>query len=539
MGRKMVVKSIATAENRMTNIKENGRDSRSIVKQHASEELIFALVGYLGSASGEIADLLAAELSKLNYEVVILSAREEIEKWAASEGKSTSKLRDGDSLQHAQTLQDWGDEMRVKGDHARIARALIRSIRMKRGAILGQEVKEGLPVAPDGKRRAYLLDSLRHPAEVELLRHVYGRAFALIGIVCSEEQRKRRLQKRIKDAGDDLVRALMDRDADAEEKHGQHVLDAFHLADYFIDSTENRMLIDPKTQKKKPNPHWQIPSQLKRLIQILSQTEVTRPTIEESAIYMAHGAKMKSACLSRQVGACIIDARGNVIGIGANDVPQAGGGTYSDHPRNGVQDERCAMNNGYCSNTRQQNIIVDNLLNIFGDSVQKTFDRKSMIKSLRKAGLGQLLEFSRAVHAEMEALLSAARQGKVTVGARMFVTTFPCHYCARHIVSAGIDEVQYIEPYSKSQAFDLHSDSITDDPTNWKAPSQGGAKLLLQPFTGVAPRLYPRAFLKDRELKDSDTGVMKIGTPDWGSPWHLPKVSYIQLEAELSIEEDG
>ena len=37
--------------------------------------------------------------------------------------------------------------------------------------------------------------------------------------------------------------------------------------------------------------------------------------------------------------------------------------------------------------------------------------------------------------------MSAGRKGASTLGTRLFVTTFPCHYCARHIVSAGVDEV--------------------------------------------------------------------------------------------------
>lgn len=134
----------------------------------------------------------------------------------------------------------------------------------------------------------------------------------------------------------------------------------------------------------------------------------------------------------------------------------------------------------------------------------------------------------------MDAVISAARKGISPVGARIFVTTYPCHYCARHLVTAGIDEVQFIEPYPKSQATKLHWDSITIDPTRWKPPSQGGQKVLFRPFTGVAPQLYRKAFLKDRDLKNDQSGVMYIGSPNWGSPWHRRRVSYVQLEADLS-----
>jgi hypothetical protein len=50
----------------------------------------------------------------------------------------------------------------------------------------------------------------------------------------------------------------------------------------------------------------------------------------------------------------------------------------------------------------------------------------------------------------------------------------------------------------------------------------------------VSPRFYKKAFLKERNLKDNDSGEMKIGIPDWGQPWTLRRNSYIELEAELS-----
>jgi hypothetical protein len=48
--------------------------------------------------------------------------------------------------------------------------------------------------------------------------------------------------------------------------------------------------------------------------------------------------------------------------------------------------------------------------------------------------------------------------------------------------------------------------------------------------------MYRRAFLKDRELKDSVTGVFELGLPDWGSAWFLRAASYSELEAKLSSE---
>jgi len=189
----------------------------------------------------------------------------------------------------------------------------------------------------------------------------------------------------------------------------------------------------------------------------------------------------------------------------------------------------------FCSNTRQQNELVKRLIQEVPELKDVKPERRlSLPTEIRDSGVGDLLEFSRAVHAEMDALLSAGRTGASTMGTRLFVTTYPCHYCARHIVSAGVDEVQYIEPYPKSQAVSLHPDSITADSKGWVPPSEGGKKVLFQPFVRVAPRMYRRAFLKDRDLKDWLTGVIRSAEPEWGTPWHLRSAAYVELEAFLS-----
>lgn len=137
----------------------------------------------------------------------------------------------------------------------------------------------------------------------------------------------------------------------------------------------------------------------------------------------------------------------------------------------------------------------------------------------------------------MDALLSAARKGVSTVGSRLFVTTFPCHYCARHIVSAGVDEVQFIEPYPKSLAIDLHDDSIVVEAADWKPPSESGTHVRFRPFSGVSPRLYRRVFIKNRELKNKYTGEMEIGQPEWTSPWHLGISGYLERESNIAKDD--
>jgi deoxycytidylate deaminase len=467
------------------------------------------------------------------FDVTILKAREEILAWGLANGREMPASPK--SMDYAHALQDLGDAMRKDtGDFAAVARSLIRAIRTTRArkTNANPESNDALTIHPDRQPRAYILDSIRHPFEVQLLSHIYQDAFILVGVVCDETERENRLTRdKFTEAGIDRVRKFMRRDAKDKPKYGQRVSEAFHLAHYFLDNTEARRI------DGKPNPEWRLVEQLTRLKKILTHHEVVRPNFSEIAMFAAQGAKLRSACLSRQVGAAIADSNGNVVALGTNEVPQAGGGVYggSDSDDNHMpNDDRCVHRpDKFCSNTKEQLRIIDEVMNNLVSSNTIKDDMHQTVKAiLEQSPIGSLLEFSRAVHAEMEALLSLARRGLSAVGTRVFVTTFPCHYCARHIVAAGVDEVQYIEPYPKSKALELHKDSIVIRSAGWKPPSKDGTHVLFRPFVGVAPRLYSRVFTKVRELKN-DQGDYHVSKPEWAEPVHLGRMSYIELEKRL------
>lgn len=525
-------------------------DAQEMVADQVANEIVFAVVGHVGSGNTMVAealrDILIDQLAGgERFAVSIIKARTVIEEGMKRLGKpisSTGAKRLSDVI----IYQDAGDKLREK-DHAAIALGAVALVRKARARLRGIVPEPEKPVVPDGKPRAYIIDSLRHPAEVGLLRRIYGDGFVLIGVVCEQEQRRKRISKKYEDAGNAAAERFMKRDAKAPQKHGQRVSDAFHLSDFFVDNTATRTLEDGRA-----NEEWKVTEDLERLVQLVTHAEIARPTTSESAMHAAAGAAMRSACLSRQVGAALVDADGNIISTGTNETPKAGGGVYGQGFDEG-DDHRCAYDNKYCSNTVQQKLIADEILTeLLGTDdvrLKDAEERERLIRTLQDGRIGDLLEFSRAVHAEMDALLSAGRKGASTTGARLFVTTFPCHYCARHIVSAGVDEVQFIEPYPKSQALTLHKDSIQFEKGTglWRAPSdhaywakeneqskKGTPKVLFRPFTGVAPRMYRRSFQKDRELKDKRTGKLSVQSPDWGTPYDLSKTSYAELEVSLT-----
>lgn len=60
-----------------------------------------------------------------------------------------------------------------------------------------------------------------------------------------------------------------------------------------------------------------------------------------------------------------------------------------------------------------------------------------------------------AIHAEAAVIAEAASRGFSTLGAHLYVTTFPCPTCARLVAAADIQRVYYVEGYSLNDAWQV------------------------------------------------------------------------------------
>ena len=227
---------------------------------------------------------------------------------------------------------------------------------------------------------------------------------------------------------------------------------------------------------------------LLRVFSLLPQksTPITRFSFHpvrthEHMMYMAYAYSTRSGDLSRQVGAVIANEKGDISGIGSNDVPRFGGGPYWPHPVEDRRDYRL----GYDANhVRKDDIIINaiksikekkvdtdvatgkntqeeiktnysNKDNIREDVIEREVssgseniedeERKLLLREgkeyFKDTGLLDITEYSRATHAEMAALLSCSRNGISSVRKTLYCTTFPCHSCAKHIIDAGIKRV--------------------------------------------------------------------------------------------------
>jgi deoxycytidylate deaminase len=272
-----------------------------------------------------------------------------------------------------------------------------------------------------------------------------------------------------------------------DDENGQRIADVFHLGDVFVDG------IEPAVAEKT----------IRRFVRAFFGDTKASPSKDEYGLYIAAAASLRSADLSRQVGAAIFSKQGEVISLGCNEVPKASGGTYwtdDDEPisrdvdigHDPNQERKDEILYDLLARMGRQRFLSDKLIKMTPHELAEMFMADEVLKDSQ---LTDILEFGRVIHAEMSAISDAARLGRATKDATLFCTTFPCHLCAKHIVAAGIDRVVFLEPYPKSLSQKLHSDSITFE-------TDIPEKVLFEPFIGVSPRRYRDIFEKRRARKD-------------------------------------
>ena len=151
-----------------------------------------------------------------------------------------------------------------------------------------------------------------------------------------------------------------------------------------------------------------------------------------------------------------------------------------------------------CHNDSEKQIIAKEIVNAIKDEIYDEQSIKIEQKLLQQTRLKQLIEFSRAVHAEMNAIISVARSSTPgIVDSTMYVTTFPCHNCAKYIIDSGIKWVVFLEPYEKSLALKLHSDSINNPLEECKCD-----KVSFSNYGGVSPKKYSQWFSINEPRKE-------------------------------------
>lgn len=460
-------------------------DAKAKIRDTHTSELVIALCGPIGSPLHRVASAFKSSLeTDFGYAPCRTISLSAIIK------RLCSLTDEGSPYVRIKQLIDQGDKLREKHGSSILTEIAISEIILER-----QKYRTSSSANSYAPRRiCHIIDSIKNQEELELLRLVYRDMVYFVGVFSPLPSRIKTLE--MEGMTQAQIFDLIDRDSGEELNHGQTVSDTFPNSDCFL-----RIDTDTDTQ---------INNRVKRFLDLALGTKIITPTSSETAMYFAASAAGNSACLSRQVGAALTDSNGEVVSVGWNDVPRFGGGLYSAEAAsapNPDSDHRCwNLKGGVCFNDEEKTSISELLVSelITNNIVPKEEKARALSLVLKNKKLKNLIEFSRAVHAEMHAIINANRSPhRLKDGGKLYVTAYPCHACARHIVAAGITEVYYIEPYRKSLATKLHRDSITDEESDT-------SKLRILPYDGVAPARYMKLFRVPPDTRKSGGKMVNV-----------------------------
>lgn len=484
-------------------------------------ELVIGLVGAVGANLSNIVEDLVACLEEHDYTSQEIHVSDLIESFT-----TIGSFNKDSYFERTNAFMTAGDTARKDtNNNAILALAVVDHIHAYR--VVLEERGESI------SRHAFILNSLKHPDEVAALRRIYGAGFILIGVYVKIEKRKYYLE-RIKKLTSSESRELMERDEAEGPEYGQKTRDTFHLSDFFVHFMAGDLSEQLKTQKT-----------LGRFLDIVFGHPYKTPIFDEYAMFMAFAAAARSSDLSRQVGA-VIAKDDDILASGANECPRSGGGTYwpcvnDMHVVEDIEGGR-EYTLGHDTNDKTKDQIVSDSVErmqvAWKENGNEDIDKDGweLLKTaLEDSTIDDITEYGRVVHAEMTALLTCARNGISCRDATLYVTTFPCHNCAKHIIAAGINRVVYVEPYPKSKALEFHEDSAFAGFDSERAAGEN--RVVFEPFVGVGPRRFFDFFSMKQgsgyqlKRKDKETG----NTLTWDKKdgiMRLPEFPWSYLDRE-------
>lgn len=457
----------------MKDVQVNNMLERPQINVNQSE-LVFGLAGAVGTNTKSVVGMIKTRLSNFGYQVKEINISSFLSVFAdKNDGKKTEELKEFERLTR---LMDTGDKLRKENDNGFLAMYAIDQI--QRGRTWGHKgEKEPAPQA----KIAYIIWLLKNPAEVELLRAVYGTGFYLIGIFEEQEKREQNLNDRKGKIDAQQLNELFSRDEEDIDISGQQNRATYQLADFFVNLSKPIHIVE---------------AEIFRFINLIFGEPFMTPTFGEYAMFMAYSTSLRSADLSRQIGA-VICRDDEILSLGANDCPKVGGGLFWIHhnPNARLRGDVFKDEDYGRDYLRGKDANKEQFLNIV-KAIFDEFDIEFCPENVRKAKntpLGNLTEYGRAVHAEIEALACCARNNISCRDAVVYVTTYPCHNCAKHLIAAGIKKIIYIEAYPKSKTEDFYGNLFNVDTLAGQAEST----IPLVPFFGVGPRRFIDFFAMD------------------------------------------
>jgi deoxycytidylate deaminase/dephospho-CoA kinase len=408
----------------------------------SSDVRVIGLAGAFGSgcttASKHLRD--ARQFHRVSLSETL---KDEFQKRTSEEGTSVTRAE----------LQRYGDELRETSGPG----VLVRLTLDREGQ---EEVKTDLLV----------VDSIRNTGEVRELQRVFGYRFTLLAVLASPEDRWDRIgTSEYVEQGRSQVDFVEDdqRDRNEETEFGQQVELCIDAADVLVNNTGEVTLARFKAK-------------VLEFADLIIGTRERHASGDEVNMHMAFSSAHSSKCLKRNVGAVLIDDRGEVVSVGYNENP-LGTKPCVEEPDYEFRCFRDIVRNDHFRLLSEKGTRCPSC----GDPLPVIAGPPWRCPTCLRAGVKTNLEslffpdramnWCTAIHAEDRAILAAGERAR---GTTLFTTTFPCFQCAEKISNAGVKEICFSEAYP-----DIHS-----------ADRLSKAGISLRQFEGVRSSAFERVF---------------------------------------------
>ena len=510
---------------------------RIVSNETSKTELFFCLCGAAGTALKEASEALAESVQARGYNPVHIRISELMR--ALEPFKHIAEIKD-DEARRIRESMDAGNRLR------RAAEASEAALWLALGVIQDARKRyheNSQPEAP-AYGNCYIIHSIKRREEIEFMRRMFSGSVFLVSVFETEENRVINICKRIAKSR----KAANEREFESEaqqiieidrnerdDDYGQRLEEAYSEADVFLKIGRD------------------IKSDADRFVKLIFGSRFETPSAAEYFMFHAQATARRSADLSRQVGAVIVKDN-DIVSVGYNEVPKAGGGVYwgDCKPEEDFRDYKESKDSSAVTKIELVEDVIEALkrsLWLSPKLIEKDTHELAMDalfngdRPLAKRSIASILEFGRIVHAEMAAITTAARRGLSIDGATIYCTTFPCHMCARHIISSGVSRLVYIEPYPKSRAKSLYERAICVDGDR---RADKGA-VAFDSFIGIAPRRYLELFeMVERKDKfgfsHSENGYasypLRVTSPSLFSDLDDDKVGRLKDVEEKILSED-
>lgn len=300
-----------------------------------------------------------------------------------------------------------------------------------------------------------IIDGFKNPAEVNAFRKEYA-DFFLFAIDAETKERWRRT-KHIYNEDKKLFNEDDERDRGTNKYpyKGQQVKACMNIADILINSDKPFFNDNEDKNEKAIEEYGQ---KITSYLELIEKPGSISPNLDELYMHLAVSMSLRSNCLKRQVGAVIIKSRNYIISAGNNDVPK------------GEID---------CKEYNNEKCYRDSELEKFFKSIKKLSNCNDIKNKISIPG--KLLDLCRAVHAEEEAILQAAKLGVSINETTLYTSTEPCLLCCKKIINSGIKEIVYLESYPIPLALEMLEN----------------CGIVRRKFEGVTSRVYNKLFSRE------------------------------------------